>query len=228
LQVTRENLLATHVARQAFEKLTRKVDETELFKLLQAIPHASAKRLSLVEGMNDRSLRLLSDRIRKWADTIERVNASHFLRLKTLPSLVGKTGNTSLPQPLNLVCSDSEWAKRTSENFGRLPGILRFYADFLRAWIKFLIRPKDFVGSGFLSHWSLRGFRPRTIGVLALMKLVRDSVGRPCRSEIVTLLDAAYKAAGLPTPKMITEDGLQKLEENNPTVWWTLHPEVWA
>jgi hypothetical protein len=224
-RVTEESLLKTEVAHQAFNELTKAgvVDREELLRLLFAIPDASDTRLPLVEGMSDKRLSSLLDRIRDWADTIEKVNKSQFLRPSVLLQLVPETENLHWLTPLNLLCSDPEWAKHSSENFERLPRILRLYADYLRVWTALLTGRRQ-QNPGL--KWSLRGFKPRTILLLKLMKLVEDSTGHPCERQVATLVTAAYQAVGL--DKSVSEDGLRKLKENNPWPRWSLYPELFS
>jgi len=79
--VTETALLEDDLAREAFEELTarRGVDKQKLLSLLLTIPFASEKPLRLVDGIEDRRVRELPDRIRNWADTIEKVNESPWL-----------------------------------------------------------------------------------------------------------------------------------------------------
>jgi hypothetical protein len=230
-RVTERSLLSTAVARQAFDKLTKDgVDKHILLALLCEIPSASEKRQPLVAGMSDRRLRALSDRVRSWADAIEGVNRSSLVTPEVLRKFAGDAGTCNLPRSLGLLCSSPEAAKDNAENFWRLPHVLRVYAGFLQDWTAFLTRPQDAGTWGrSLSRWSLRGFRPRTILVLRLMKLVRDTVGRPCRREIATLLTEAYRVAGILTSdEAVMEDDLKELEKNNPWPFLLVHRELWS
>ena len=215
-QITETALLEDDVARKAFEKLTgRQVDREKLMSLLSRIPHASNKVLPLVDGMGDRSVRALADRIRSWADTIERVNASPCLSPDFLTSHAMKKRNPKLyPEPLDSILTP-EYAAATAKLFHSLPRTLRLYADHLKARLEFFHptghRRRDF------------GFQPlrlRKWFTLQLLRLVRDSAGSPCYKEVATLLGRAYEIAG--GACTVTEENLTKLEKNNPWFTWLL------
>lgn len=226
--VTRDKLLESSAAQEALAKLRRYgVDEQKLFRLLKSIPGAPDEKLPLVNGMSDRQVTRLPEKIWHWANEIDKVNSSPWLQPSVLPRLAGNTGNINLPKPLDFLCSTRESATNNAETFRRLPETIRLYADYLKTWIKFMNRPHNF-SPVFRFPWSLRGFRSRNILVLQLIKLVSDSAGRPCYAEMVTLLGAAFTAAGIPIPKMVTEDGVRKLVANNPVVYWALYTEVWS
>jgi hypothetical protein len=211
-EITEKGLLGYAGAGEAFERLTQRVDRDQLLRMLCEIPFASPKKQPLVEGVTDRSLRAFPERILAWANEIARVNSSMFLDPKHLPKIAG-IGSTpgSLPEPLNL---SPEQAGRRAENFQRLPTILRQYADYLREWLP------------SFKHLGRHGFRPRVLGILILIKLVKDSCGRPHYEQIATLLEAAFAAAG--DPKKFEADDLQKLEQNNIMLWALLHPELFS
>ena len=218
LQITEESLVRYPRAKDALAKVTRDCeldDRRELVRLICAIPLASPKKEPLVAGRTDRSLRDLPKRIRNWADEIERVNRSSFLNPKHLTK-IARAGSDSafLRKPLNLILHTPESAARTAINFERLPKILRLYADCLREWLP------------LFKLLGRHGFRPQVMGILSLMKFVRDRCKRPRYEQIATLLEAAFEAAG--NPRSFGADDLRKLKKNNVMLWLLIHPEVFS
>lgn len=219
-ELTKKALLDLEITERAFNKLTKRgVDEQKLLSLLAKIIHTSDEVLSLVEGMTDRNVRALPDRICSWSDVIEKVNASPRLSPDRLPERT-KRDPKYLPEPLNWTMTP-ERAEFVAKQFHMLPKVLRYYSRHLRAWIQF------FHPTGARRReLGISGLRLQTLLTLQLLKLVRDSAGRPHYGEIATLLEAAYKASG--KPKTISAEDLNKLEKNNPYLQSLLCPELYT
>lgn len=208
--ITEQSLLGHTIARDAFDKLTRRgVDGVKLLQLLRLIPYAPDKAQAVV-GMSARSLRALPDKIRNLADAIERVNASPSVSPTYLPPRMARRNPAHLPYPLNLTLHPG-LAELSASKFHKLPATLRLYADHLRAWLKTFSPGK----------WGHKGVRLKTMFTLELLQLVRDSAGRPFYPEVATLLEAAYEAAG--NAKTIGEGDLIQLEKNNLWLAGILH-----
>ena len=217
-QVTEEALLEDNLAREAFEKLTeqRGVNKDKLMSLLSRIPYASNEAQPLIDGMRNRRVHALPDRIHSWADKIEKANASPWLTPALLPRRASMRLNLEhWPKPLDVTLSP-EWAELTAKRFQNLPRTLRLNANHLRAWLK-VFHPTD-RGRRVLGFRT--GLRLQTYLTLELLRLVRDAARRPCYKEIATLLDAACRVTG--KARTISEDNLRKLEKNNPWLSWVL------
>lgn len=80
-QAAERALLQDNLAQEAFDQLTKKwgVDPKNLLNLVVTIPHYSNKVMPIIDGMRDSTVRKLPDRIRGWADFIEKINASPWL-----------------------------------------------------------------------------------------------------------------------------------------------------
>jgi len=211
---TERDLLEYPGAQEALARLTQecRVEKCELVRLLCEVPFASNQKQLLVTGMNDRALRALPNRVRKWAATIEQVNHSPFLDPKHITEIAQTSWDaSSLRPPLNLIFTP-ELARNTAANFQRWPSILRLYADYLREW---------FPAFKYLGR---HGFRFQTLLTLKLTKLLRDACGRPCHADLATLLEASFAAAG--NPLTIAPDDLSKLGKNNLWLNALLHPEL--
>jgi hypothetical protein len=221
-EITESALLRHEITRKAFNKLIdRGVNKAELLSLLLAIPVVPNKPIRLVDGMEDRTVRKFPDRVRKWADTIEKVNGSPWLEPDFLPRHVVRRHKPEIyPQPLKAILTP-EWAEPTAQLFKSIPRTLRFYADHLQARLEFFHptgkRKREF---GYPNAIRL----PKYL-TLKLLRLVRDSAHRPCYNTISVLLVAAYDMAGKPRPNFISEHNLPKLEKNNPWITWLLHEE---
>jgi hypothetical protein len=215
-QITEEILLKREIAKKALEDLTELgVDKEKFLTLLSRIPLAPKQRVPLVEGMADARVRALPDRIRSWADAIERVNASPFLRPRFLPEHIAedRAPNPEVyPEPLDKILTP-EMAEPTAKLFESLPGSLRLYADCLQAQLQFFhpTGPRR-------RKFGYQPIRLRVLFTLQLLRLVRKSAGRPCLPQVATLLNRAFEVVGEPTT--ISEDNLEKLEENNRWLVW--------
>ena len=219
--ITLKALLSAPLARQAFEELTQNkgVDKEKLLSLLRRIPFLSNKAQRLVEGMEDRTVRRLPDRIRFWADAVEKVNGSPWLSPDSLRSQTAEHRNSALyPKPLDLILTP-EWAEPTAKLFGSLPRNLRLYADYLRAQLEFFHPTSQRrIELGFRR----KPVRVQRSAVLELLAVVRKSAARPCYKEIATLLDATFAIAGKTRPRFTYEENLSKLERNNPWEAWVV------
>lgn len=218
-RITEACLLGNGVAREALEKLVSlNVDRRELLEILSTIPFVSDKPLRLIDGMEDSTVRRLPGRIRSWADTIEKVNASPSLNPQFLTKLGVKNRNPEIyPEPLNVILTP-DLAKLCAKSFESLPWRLRLFADSIKARLEVFYptgkRKRDL---GFRN-----AIRPQRYFTLKLLRLVRDSAHRPCYREISHLLVAAYDIAGKPRPRFISEDNLPKLEKRNSWITWVL------
>jgi hypothetical protein len=212
IHVPEQALLNQPSVPEALNQLIKRgVDRRELLGLLCAIPGASDKKEPLVNGIPDPGLRVLPDRLRHCADQIEHVNSSRWFDPKQLPDRANQVGNPDhLPKPLPLMFSPG-WPEATARNFERLPGILRLYADYVSAYFESCTR------LGWNTRLFRRGFRPRTVLILELLKAVEEAAGRPCYDQIAALLTGAYAAAG--EDRTITADKLAKIKKNNPFLW---------
>jgi len=166
-------LLKAPHARAVFEDMTRcrGVSREKLLSLLYRIPHLPATKRPLVEGMQDRILKQLPNQIRRWSDTIEKVNRSPSLTPEHLPHWAEAIENPeNFSPPLNRTL-DSKWATITAGRFSEIPGVLRLYADHLHAVLElFYGRGRQRLGFGY-------GIRLQPWFTLELLKLVRDSTG---------------------------------------------------
>jgi len=218
--VTEEVLLRDPLARAAFEKLIQKggVDRKQLLSLLLRIPYASNKVLRLVDGMEDRTVRKLPDRIIGWANVIEKLNANPWLSPDRLPKQASVVRYPEgWPKPLNRILIP-DLAEPAAKQLLSVPGALRFYADYLRAWLE-MFHP---VGKRRRDLGFRNGIQPQKYLILKLLRLVRNSAGSPCYREIANLLDAVYRTTGKPGPKIIVEHNLAKVEKNNEWLSWIL------
>jgi hypothetical protein len=209
-----EALLQDNLAQEAFDQLTQKwgVDGKKLMELLVAIPHCSDKVLPIVHGMGDITVRKLPDRIRGWAESIEKINASPWLTPGSLPRYASIIRNPGLfPKPLDVILTP-DWAGPTANLFNGLPGRLRFYADHLEARLK-IFHP---IGQE-RRELGYKQVRLRTWLTLELLRLVREAGHGPRYKQVATLLNRAYLVAG--KARTIGEDNLSKLETNNS--WFT-------
>jgi hypothetical protein len=219
-QVTEEKLVKDLHARKAFEELTvrRRVNKEKLLLLLSSIPFASKKPLGLVDGMEDRRVRRLPDRIRMWADVIGRLNASPWLTPNFLPKHASNKRNPGIyPKPLDSILT-TELAEPTANLFHGLPSTLRFYADHLQARMEFFHptgRRQVILG------YPRKRIDLRKLLTLELLWLVRDSTQGPRYNEVATLLNRAYVVAG--NAQTLDEDDLSKLVKNNEWTTWVLH-----
>jgi hypothetical protein len=194
------------VEQEAVDKLIRLgVPGDVLLSLAAIIPGTSNKKLELVPGIEERALRKLPDQIKALADKIEKVNQSPWLASDGLRSLAlsVKHPHESPDSPNSTETRDS--AQPAAMIFSKIPRSLRLYAEHLCAWLN-RYHP---VGS-----YGTDRIRMRTLLTIKLLMLVRDSTGRPCYSEIATLLEAAYRASG--RRKTIVAEDLRKLKKNNP------------
>jgi hypothetical protein len=174
----------------------------------------------VAEELSLKCLRPLTDRIGNWADSIEQVNASPFLRPQFLP--VHIVGN--LPRDLQVYPEPLDWiltperAEPTAKLFESLPRSLWLYAACLQARLQF------FHPTG---RWRRKiryqPIRLRVWFTLELLRLVRDSAGHPRYREVATLLNRACEVVS--APRIITEDDLVKLEKNNPWLAWLVRDD---
>jgi hypothetical protein len=166
--------------------------------------------------MNDQRVRALPERIRSWAGILEKVNDSPWLSPNHLVQQASATKNSkNYAYPLNITLAN-EGAQLFAKQFHSLPSVLRFYAAHMQAWMEVFHptgrRRRDL---GFRN-----AIRPRILLTSQLLELVRQSARRPCHSQIVVLLDAAYRAAG--KPHVVSQDGLAKLAKNNSWLAWVI------
>jgi hypothetical protein len=209
-----QTLLKNDLAREAFEELTRKwgVNRERLMRLLLMIPYCSNKVVPLVEGMGDVTVRRLPGRIRRWAETIKKVNASPSLRPYALENCASVVSNPALfPKPLDTILTP-EWAGPAAKLFNNMPGNLHYFADYLEARLKF------FHPTGpSRRQFGYKQIRLQTWFTLELLGLVRHSGHGPRYRQVATLLNRAYHVAG--KARTITEEDLSQLERNN--FWFT-------
>jgi hypothetical protein len=223
-QITMEALLRDPLARAAFEKLTQKdeIDREKLWSLLRTIPYASNKVVKLVDGMEDRTVRKLPDRICGWADAIEELNSSPWLSPNLLPKRASFVRHPEgWPKPLNRILTPA-LALPTANQLLNIPSMLRFYADFLRAWLE-MFHP---VGKRRRDLGLGNGIRLQKYLILKLLGLVRSSSGSPRYKEIANLLDAVYRMTDKSRPKTTYEQNLAKLEKNNEWLVWILRDSL--
>jgi hypothetical protein len=193
------------VENEAFEKLIRRgVPRDVLLSLVGSIPGASNKKLELVDGIKERTLRKLPDQIDALADKIKKVNESPWLASDGLRRLAHSVHPHESPAPRDSPTT-RESAEGMAKYFFMIPGGLHLYAEHLRAWLN-RYHP---VGS----HGTDR-IQMQTLLTIKLLILVRDSTGRPRYEEVATLLDAAYRARR--KPRTIDAEHLRHLEKNNP------------
>jgi hypothetical protein len=202
---------------QSLKKLVSKgCAERSLLSLLWNIPRASNKKTALVTRMTFRDLSKLSEQMTDVANKLARVNASYFLGPSTFAGLAeqyqARTDN--LPFPLSVVFTKG--ADRVfCEMFKSLPARLRLYAEYLE---KELPRQKKF------DQIARHGFRPQTLAILKLLKLVNDATGNYYYEDVASLLEVAFSANG--ADRRFDGDGLRKLKKNNPFLNILLYPEL--
>ncbi|HEX3355169.1 MAG TPA: hypothetical protein VHS34_20275 [Terriglobales bacterium] len=192
------SLMADPLAKKAIEKLAASgVPKEKLVKLLILVPGASTIP-PLVAGIPDRALRRLPDRIQAFANTIERVNESLYVAPDV--RLLGSLFTSMTPEQKALI----------AKLFPMTPQILRWYAGDLRDMLWRLYPPKRPGQRGVVS----KKINFQRLVTIRLVRLVKDSTGKPRYGEVATLLEAAYRIAG--TPRTIADDNVRKLDENNP------------
>jgi hypothetical protein len=212
--VGKTKLLQDSLARKAFDQLTKKwgVDGDKLLDLVLTIPYCPDEVLPIVEGMGDIAVRKLPDRIRVWADSIEKINSSPWLRPDQLVQYSSVITSPELfPEPFNVILTPDK-AGLAANSFKSLPDRLRDYADYLEVRLR-LFHPTG-PERRKLGYKQLRWQTWRT---LELLRLVRDAGHGPRLKEVAILLNTAYLLAG--KRRDMSEDNLSKLETNNP--WFT-------
>jgi hypothetical protein len=193
------------VENEAFRKLIRRgVPRDVLLYLVASIPGASDKKLELVRGIEERTLRKLPDQIDGLADNIKKVNESPWLASDGLRRLALSVHPHKSPDSSNSTAT-TESGELFAKIFSKIPRGLHLYAEHLRAWLN-RYHP---VGS-----YGTDRIRMRTMLTILLLRVVRDSTGQPHYEEVAELLNAACTATG--STATIDAQNLQKLEKNNP------------
>lgn len=204
-RLTEAALLNEPGVKEAIQKLARRgASRDELLLLARSIPGANKEAEQLVAGINERRLRALPDRINELSREIERTNESPFLN----PGRKGNylASNRAAYSELGSVRA-SEWVEADANDFLAIPGLLRRYAGYLRMALD-CFHPK---GRG-CSVTPRNYFRMQRLLTLRLLRVVRDTTGKPRYSDVATLLEAAYRISG--EYKVIGAEDLKKLEKN--------------
>lgn len=204
-------------APKSFKKLIASgCGENALVQLLWIIPRAPKQKAALVTELSFQDLSKLSEQMTDVAEKLERVNASRFLGPSTFANNAelyqGRTHDLSFP--LNILYTKGADGV-FSEVFRSLPARLRLYAEYLQ---KELPRQKRF------ARIARHGFRPQTLAILKLLKLVKDSTRHYYYEDVATLLEVAFSEAG--ADRSFDADGLRKLKKNNPFLELLLYPEL--
>lgn len=209
--ITEAELLSRPLEREAFDDLTTKrhhVDRQELLTLLQKIPGAPDSPLQIVEGMRDKSVRELPERVRHFARTIAAVNASPWVGPNSWRNHEKKRRVRAYPTPLKQILQTESDGSVVS-GFLALPVVLKLYADVLEA----LLNTFHPVGDKKKQLGGFRALQLRKWYTMELLFLVKSSTGAEHYEQIATLLSRAYELAD--APKTITETDLAQFKRNN-------------
>jgi hypothetical protein len=170
---------------------------------LTRFPYLNKEKVTLVEGLDTRSVLRIARDAKALAAGVRRVNASQLINPeKVLPEFPDVSDSSALKKRAEPI---SAWVKQgihkqKAAMFSQLEGILVDYEGYIKASVSLVS--------------SVRRLSDRQVAQLLLMAHVLQRTGDLHCAALATLLDGAFVAAHI--GGYVTVDSLQKLWKRNP------------